>query len=349
MIRAPFPWFGGKALAADLLWARLGADIGTFVEPFAGSCAVALNRPPEFAGWITINDLDCLIANFWRSMIAAPADVAHHASSPVNECDLHARHLWLVNNKVRIRASLTADPDYCDPRAAGWWAWGCCSWIGSGWCDGTGPWQAVPGEDGTPEFRKVGNSGIKKQLPHLGAGQGVNRQLPHLGDAGQGVSRKLPQLNAGRGVNKNLPPGVSEREAWLNVWFAELSELLSDSRVTCGSWERICSPGTMTRNGIAGVLLDPPYSLTEAVYAEDSTAVSSDVRAWCKANGDNPLLRIALCGHTGEGHEELEGMGWDSVTWTNGGGYQGADDRERIWFSPHCLASTMGGLFEVMA
>jgi len=323
LIRAPFPWFGGKALAADLIWARLGADIGNFIEPFAGSCAVALNRPPEFAGWITINDLDCLIANFWRAMITAPADVAHHASSPVNECDLHARHLWLVNNKERLQMALMADPDYCDPKAAGWWAWGCCSWIGSGWCDGTGPWQAVPGEDGTLEFRKVGN-------------KGVNRQLPHLGNAGQGVSRRLP-------------PGVSGREAWLNVWFAELSGLLSRSRVTCGDWKRICSPLTMTRNGIAGVLLDPPYSLTEAVYAEDSTEVSADVRAWCKANGGNPLLRIALCGHTGEGHEELEDMGWDSVAWANGGGYQGFDDRERIWFSPHCLASAMGGLFEVTA
>lgn len=24
-------------------------------------------------------------------------------------------------------------------------------------------------------------------------------------------------------------------------------------------------------------------------------------------------------------------------TWAKKGGYQGADDRERIWFSPHCL------------
>ena len=338
LIRAPFPWFGGKALAAELIWSRLGSDIGTYVEPFAGSCAVALNRPDSFTGWITINDLDGLITNFWRSMIVDPVAVADAACSPVNECDLHARHLWLVNNKDRLTARLMADPEYCEPRAAGWWAWGCCSWIGSGWCAGDGPWKAIPGEDGVAELQKANNRrGVHRKLPHLNAGQGVHRQLPHLGDNGQGVHRQLPHLgDNGQGVN---------RKNWLNEWFAELSDLLHSARVACGSWERVCSVGTMTRNGIAGVLLDPPYSLTGAVYAEDSSTVSADVREWCKRNGDNPKLRIALCGHPGEGHEELEAMGWGCVAWHSRGGYQGADDRERIWFSPHCVGGCTGGLF----
>jgi hypothetical protein len=95
----------------------------------------------------------------------------------------------------------------------------------------------------------------------------------------------------------------------------------------------------MTRNGIAGVLLDPPYSLTGAVYANDSSTISGDVREWCVKNGSNPDLRIALCGHVGEGHEVLESLGWTVEEWGKGGGYQGADDRERIWFSPACLSS----------
>lgn len=74
-----------------------------------------------------------------------------------------------------------------------------------------------------------------------------------------------------------------------------------------------------------------------AVYANDSSTVSGDVRAWCGANGGSPLLRIAICGHAGEGHEALEAQGWTVETWAKKGGYQGADDRERIWFSPHCL------------
>jgi DNA adenine methylase len=95
------------------------------------------------------------------------------------------------------------------------------------------------------------------------------------------------------------------------------------------------SPGTMTRNGPTAVVLDPPYSQTEAVYAHDGADISGEVRAWCMANGADPRLRVALCGHAGE-HEALEGKGWDVATWEKAGGYQGADDRERIWFSPGC-------------
>lgn len=95
------------------------------------------------------------------------------------------------------------------------------------------------------------------------------------------------------------------------------------------------SIGTITRNGPAAVVLDPPYSTTAPVYAHDSTTVAGDVRAWCIEHGANPLLRIALCGHAGE-HDTLEPLGWTVYTWDKQGGYQGADDRERIWFSPAC-------------
>jgi hypothetical protein len=92
----------------------------------------------------------------------------------------------------------------------------------------------------------------------------------------------------------------------------------------------------MTSLGTCAVLLDPPYSQTKAVYAKDCPSIASTVRAWCVENGDTPKLRIALCGHVGE-HESLESLGWSVETWKKYGGYQGADNRERIWFSPHCL------------
>ena len=312
LIRAPFPWFGGKARVASLIWDRLGWDIGTYVEPFAGSCAVALNRPDKFKGWITLNDIDGNISNFWRAMKQAPEEVAVHASSPVNECDLHARHLWLVNNAQKLTSRLMADPDYFDPKTAGWWAWGLCLWIGHGWCSGQGGWMAQEDEEGIPALVSLGNGG-----------RGVARQLPHLGDGGK----------------------EAQRLEFLNAWFAKLSDLLHDSRTCCGSWERVLSVGTITRNGIAGVLLDPPYSLTDAVYAHDSKSISGEVREWALENGNNPLLRIALCGHNAEGHELLESQGWQVAKW-NSSGYQGGDDRERIWFSPHCISPEMGGLFQ---
>src|SRR5690348_15182552 len=61
-VKAPFPWFGGKSTVADLVWDRFG-NVQNYVEPFFGSGAVLLNRahPP---GTETVNDLDCMVANF---------------------------------------------------------------------------------------------------------------------------------------------------------------------------------------------------------------------------------------------------------------------------------------------
>ena len=333
-MKSPFPWFGGKSKAASLIWSRLGSECGNYVEPFFGSGAVWHNRPSSFSGWAVVNDLDGNLANVWRAMQRDPDAVAEAACWPVNEADLHARHLWLVRNLPAWSARLMADPEYHEPRTAGWWIWGACCWIGGGWCSGSGAWGTVQDSEGVPVFAMAEGDGVHRQIPDLGdAGKGVNRQIPNLGNAGKGVNRQIPDLgDAGKGVHR--PTG--DRHAWIRAWFADLSKSLEGVRVCCGDWERVCSVGTMTRNGTCAVMLDPPYSQTEAVYAHDSSTVSHDVRKWCLANGHDKRLRIALCGHKGE-HEALEAHGWTVETWAKGGGYQGADDRERIWFSPFCV------------
>lgn len=66
-LRAPFPWYGGKFLAAPLVWRAFG-NVPNYVEPFAGSLAVLLARPHP--GKVeTANDKDGLIANFWRAQL----------------------------------------------------------------------------------------------------------------------------------------------------------------------------------------------------------------------------------------------------------------------------------------
>jgi hypothetical protein len=115
-----------------------------------------------------------------------------------------------------------------------------------------------------------GGKGVNRKLPHLGdGGKGVNRQLPHLGDGGTGVNRQLPHL--GNGGTGGL---CAEKRAWVQYWFAELQDAFREARIACGDWERICSPGTMTRNGPCAVLLDPPYSQTGAVYAPTPSSAS---------------------------------------------------------------------------
>lgn len=183
-LRAPFPWFGGKSRVADVVWERFG-DVRNYVEPFFGSGAVLLGRACGARGTETVNDLDGFVANFWRAVALDPAAVWRWADSPVNEADLHARHVWLIQQMDDgFTDRLMGDPDFHDAKIAGWWVWGICAWIGSGWCSGDGPWW--PDADG--------------KLANGEAGRGVNRQMPHLGNAGQGVNRKMPHLgNAGRG------------------------------------------------------------------------------------------------------------------------------------------------------
>jgi hypothetical protein len=345
MISAPFPWFGGKSRVAEHIWPRLG-DVENYVEPFAGSLAVLLARPKSRRRQTeTVNDLDGFVANFWRAISHDPEAVAAWSDWPVNENDLHARHAYLVNARADLTARLEGDPEFYDVRIAGWWVWGICSYIGSGWCSGEGPWGVVDGRL------------VNRKLPHLGdAGRGINRQLPHLGNAGRGINRKLPHLgNAGRGINRKLPHLGNAGQGILD-WFTLLADRLRTVRVTCGDWTRVVTDSVTVRHGTTAVFLDPPYGdeiEQTRVYSTDSGTVSDDVREWCLTNGDNPALRIALCGYAGEGHEALEGAGWASHAWRTAGGYGGgrggAGDtnrhRERVWFSPACIEAAQPDLF----
>lgn len=318
---APFPYFGGKRRVAAEVWSRFG-DVRSYVEPFFGSGAVLLGRPQPFRGVETVNDLDGLLCNFWRALKADPAAVARHADWPVSECDLHARHLWLVERRAEFTERLMSDPVWFDAQAAGWWVWGACAWIGSGWCSGSGPW--VRGADG---FLTEGNAGrgINRQMPHLGAGQGINRQMPHLGDTGQGILAAFDAI-AGR---------------------------LRKVRVVCGDWGRMTGDSVTWRHGLCGVFLDPPYEAGAMDYAAGGMGcgVQSDVRAWAIKAGERPDMRIALCGY--DEHDALTVHGWTPHRWKARGGYgnQGGDDkddnrhRETIWFSPHCLGARQLDLF----
>lgn len=116
----------------------------------------------------------------------------------------------------------------------------------------------------------------------------------------------------------------------------------------------VCGPSVTFKHGITGVFLDPPYGEAATrqggLYTNDDLTVSKQVCAWAAENGNNPKLRIALCGYEGE-HTAPDG--WECVSWKAVGGYSSHDNtnsrRERIWFSPHCVKESWflkeGGLF----
>lgn len=333
---APFPWFGGKSRVAPIVWDRFG-EVKNYVEPFFGSGAVLLGRPhpPNIE---TINDADGFVCNFWRAIKSDPETVASYADWPVNESDLHARHIWLVNQRADLTDRLCGNPDWCDAKVAGYWVWGICAWIGSGWCSGGGAWNT----DGERITKDTGR-GAQRQLPFLGnAGRGVHRKLPFLGNAGQGVHRQRPHI-AGQGVHRQRPH-LADAGQGVHPWFAALSNRLRRVRVCCGDWSRVVTPAVTYRHGLTGVFLDPPYAVDDRddCYAIESKTIAHNVREWAIANGDNQLFRIALCGYEGE-HAMPDS--WECVHWKAHGGFGNSRKngtnkncyRERIWFSPHCL------------
>ena len=241
-IKAPFPYPGGKSTIADLVWDRFG-DVDNYIEPFAGSLAVMLRRPAaHFTNGYrveTCNDVNHFIVNFWRAIRSSPDEVAHWADSPVLECDLHARHKWLMRSETskEWRKRMAEDPEHFDAKIAGWWVWGACCWIGGGWCSDYGQgWLQVPHlvnpGQGTnsvsvprPQLadaydigRGVHASGEKKlsqQVPDLTSGgcgysattDSVRRIASQPGGLGHGIhasgeqhlSQKIPELSVGRG------------------------------------------------------------------------------------------------------------------------------------------------------
>lgn len=314
---APFPYFGGKRRAAELVWEKFGG-IANYVEPFCGSLATLL-KSPVINPTETVNDLNGFVVNFWRAIKADPEGVAKWADYPVSEKDLETRHAWLINRGEKLCWFLV-DPDYYDSKIAGWWVWGQCCWIGSGWCLNIGPWSS----NGVDFFKHAKS---KDEVP-----------LPH-------IKRALPSLsNNGMGINRNIPKAEKiDRSQFISNWCLTLSNRLRDVRITCGDWKRTVTPTVTTQHGDTAIFLDPPYgsgSVAKGLYIQEN-GVAAEVATWCRENGGNSKLRIALCGY--EGDYNLPGWTVEHGLPTNGGFGSGAGNknhlRERIWFSPHCVSA----------
>lgn len=71
-MKPPFTYFGGKTAIAEQIVDLLPPH-DHYVEPFAGSLAVLLCKPP--AQMETVNDLDGNLVNFWRVLRDRPADL----------------------------------------------------------------------------------------------------------------------------------------------------------------------------------------------------------------------------------------------------------------------------------
>ncbi len=152
----------------------------------------------------------------------------------------------------------------------------------------------------------------------------------------------LPLLSSAGGGVHGLKYNIKEE-------FKILQERLRRVRIICGDWKK-CVASSITFNSvgigpkdITGILLDSPYSLKnrDKVYKEDKD-IYNDVCLWAIENGDNPRLRIALCGYDGD---HIFPESWQTYKWSANGGMSGLGNgrgkenakRECIYFSPYCL------------
>lgn len=309
---APFPYFGGKRTIAADVWERLGAPT-QYIEPFCGSAAMLL-AVPKVAALEVVNDVNGFIVNFWRAVKHQPRAVAEWADYPVSHLDLGARHGYLMEQRGGI-ANLLADPNWGgDAQVAGWWLWGQCCWIGSGWCE----W-----ERGTPSSRD---------------------KVPHTSDAGRGIHAigQMPHTSSAGRAEEIIPAFWTSGGATAFRWLTKLAARLERARVIHGAWER-CLNNHFGGDDTA-YFLDPPYRAYEKVYGDAQPVIADAVEAWAR---DNARSRIALCGHLGD----YDLPGWDMVKWSRGrftyGGNQ-TTDSECIWYSPACLPRRQQDLFSLI-
>lgn len=294
-MKAPFPYFGGKSVVADTIWSRLGTP-KQYIEPFFGSGAVLLAAPKP-ASLEVVNDLNGFLANFWRAVKHQPVAVAEWADYPVSHIDLGARHVWMMQQRDRLGAELQ-DPNWPgDAQVAGWWLWGQCCWIGSGWCD----WFS---------------------------------QVPHAGNAGRGVQAfgQVPAHHIGgvcSPVRQELNGFLTSSGAVAFRLLTEIAARLERTRIVHGTWDRCLNHHYGDTD--TAVFLDPPYKGFGAVYGTKDPAV--EVEDWARDNAD---LRICLAGHIGDYDlPGWDAVPWKRPRLTYAG--SNTTDQECLWFSPACL------------
>jgi len=302
MLKAPFPYFGGKRRLAGKVWDRLG-DPMVYAEPFLGSAAVLLARP-GFARCRTLRELVCdrngLVVNFWRAVKLDPEGVAAHVDNPLFQPDLTAWNRKLIEWADGNADRLSNDVDYHDVEAAGRWAWGQIIFLGAGWCARTAS----------------GGVGDKRTKPRPGGLLSKNVMSGERTIIGE-ITR----------LHERFRDVVVVSSSWENCVtpaFIDGGENIRGRKVS------------------VGVFLDPPYrrdTRVDNIYATDraekesARCVATESYEWAVENGNT--YRIAYCCQVDDFPVP---EGWTFETGPMIGHRKDRSERtDMVMFSPTCV------------
>jgi DNA adenine methylase len=314
-MKSPFPYFGGKSSVSQVVWERFG-KVDNYVEPFFGSGAILLSRPegPNLKpvegfddhiewGTETVNDINGWVTNFWRSTQVYPELVAKHCDWPVSELDLHARADWLfyrkgVNEWIE---KMRSDPDFCDPKSAGWWLYGKSSWIGGAFVQQKNKWKK--------------KTKISRQRPQLGNKRHGVYACLEVGETVEGylkkVQKRIRDVRICCGDWKRVLTGVGTTQLGVTAVFLDPPYGVTDRDVSLYGTSDSVTIAPLVGAWCKDREKDERFRIAVCGYEGEYKMLDGwSVFEW-KASG-------------GMGNQAKEGPAQNCK-------------RERIWFSPSCL------------
>lgn len=288
MVEQLYTYFGSKKMMVDKIWNLLGYDLSTYIEPFAGTACVALNRPEDIKNCY-INDADGHIVNVLRSVKFNPDEVIINACHPRSELDMHMMHDYLQNyGEVKLPELLKTSFIACNPTLAGYWVWGCNNWIGE-WCHKDcciKPDTLCLGNDDLKEFDEI---------------KGTRRKKPsHRNMLTERLATWRNKPSDRNRITERLID--SDRYEHVQNLVYAIYHKLRDCRILYGDFERVLTKSYLD-SPLTGIFLDPPYLNGDINYGTKSNVFSRSLK-WTLDNYTNKKLRIIFCCQ----EKDLEGI-----------------------------------------
>ena len=246
-----------------------------------------------------VNDADGYVVNYLRAIREAPDEVARYLDVPPAELEVMAFAIFQKHKLPELVAKLGADSDFYDAKIAARWAY----------------LMAYKITLASPER---GAWGVRDGNLTFGVEDGVKR-----------YGMNFPNPFLARLV----------REGRVSEYLNALSARLKNVTILWNDFEAILNSFiTNERNGVIGILLDPPYTpmKNRVVYFTETEDVWNRTARWAVENGEKKHLRIAVCGYFTEQTNALFPQSWERYLWKQAG-WLPQQQKECIWFSPYCV------------